>query len=294
MRNHIARIATVLLVCSAWFPMQGAHAFFEDDEARRHILDLREKKADKASLIELQSQNDSMKQEIADLRGQIEVLTQKITKIESRQEDFYVDLDDRLRRLEGKQPAARTKPGEEAGDANTKVEESDSADSSGTDKPAGSSDDAGAIGEKADAGEGSSRNPEKAGKSVAESSDRTEAADYEVAEKQFKVGNYKGAIPAYKQFIQKYPDSHRLGHAYYRLGNAYYLQKDYKNAYKNQSIILKRFPRNAVAPDAMLNMATCQIGMNNIAGAKKTLTDLTRKYPASSAAKRAKSILAQL
>ena len=92
MRNNVTRIAAVLLACSTWFAVQNAHAFFEDDEARRHILDLREKKADKTSLIELQSQNDALKQEIADLRGQIEVLTQKTAEMESRQKDFYLDL----------------------------------------------------------------------------------------------------------------------------------------------------------------------------------------------------------
>ncbi|MBS7328876.1 MAG: tol-pal system protein YbgF [Oxalobacter sp.] len=262
MRNNVTRIAAALLACSAWFAVQDAHAFFEDDEARRHILDLREKKADKSSLIELQSQNDALKQEIADLRGQIEVLTQKTTEMESRQKDFYLDLDDRLRRLEGKPPAARVKPDGEEGAEEAKAD-SGPKDPPGADKPA-------------------------------DLSVNTEEADYEVAEKRFKAGNYKGAIAVYSRFIQKYPDSHRLGHAYYQLGNAYYLQKDYKNAYRNQSIILKRFPRNPVAPDAMLNMATCQIGMNNVAGAKKTLTDLTKNYPASNAAKRAKSILSQL
>lgn len=262
MRSNITKIAGVLLACSAWFSVQDAHAFFEDDEARRHILDLREKKADKTSLIELQSQNDALKQEIADLRGQIEVLTQKTTEMESRQKDFYVDLDDRLRRLEGKPPAARPKPEGEQ-EALAEGGEPAGKDAPGADRPA-------------------------------DLSANMEEADFNVAEERFKAGNYKGAIAVYSRFIQKYPDSHKLGHAYYQLGNAYYLQKDYKNAYRNQAVILKRFPRNPVAPDAMLNMATCQIGMNNVAGAKKTLTDLTRQYPASNAAKRAKSILAQL
>lgn len=261
MRNHVTKIAAVVLACSAWFPMQNAHAFFEDDEARRHILDLREKKADKSSLIELQSQNDTLRQEIADLRGQIEVLTQKVTEMESNQKDFYVDLDDRLRRLEGRPPAAKAKPEGEEAEEEKAVE--GPKDPPGADQPA-------------------------------DLSANTEEADFNVAEQRFKAGNYKGAIAVYSRFVQKYPDSHRLGHAYYQLGNAYYLQKDYKNAYRNQSIVLKRFPRNPIAPDAMLNMATCQIGMNNVAGAKKTLTDLTKNYPASNAAKRAKSVLAQL
>lgn len=72
------------------------------------------------------------------------------------------------------------------------------------------------------------------------------------------------------------------------------MQGDYKNALKQQSAVVKRYPKNQVTPDAMLNMASCQIGLNDIAGAKKTLSELARKYPKSGAAKKAKERLVQL
>lgn len=78
------------------------------------------------------------------------------------------------------------------------------------------------------------------------------------------------------------------------MGNAYYLQKDYKNALKNQSAVVRRYPKNPVTPDAMLNMASCQIGLSDLASAKKTLSELIRKYPGTEAAKKAKERLAQL
>ena len=268
MSNRKTKIAAALFACFAWFAAHDAHAFFEDDEARRHILDLREKKADKASLVELQSQHEALKQEVAKLRGEIEVLTQKVGEIESRQKDFYVDLDDRLRRLEGKPPAARAQS----------ESEPDAQGAQATETPK----------------EGTEAKAQPSADKPAVPVQSAEEVDFDAAEKRFRAGNYKGAISGYSRFIQKYPNSNRLGHAYYQLGNAYYLQKDYKNAYQNQAVIIKRFPKNPVAPDAMLNMATCQIGMNNVAGAKKTLTDLTKNYPSSNAAKRAKSILSQL
>ncbi len=256
MRIEKSKLVAVLLACSAWFSMQNAHAFFEDDEARRHILDLREKKADKASIIELESRNEALKQEVADLRGQIEVLNQKVAEIESRQKDFYDSLDERLKHIEtGGKGIAAAKPKRDV-----------------------------AVEEKAgQAEEQKAMTPEEA-----------EQHDYDVAEEKFKAGNYKGAVANFSRFIQKYPESHKLGHAYYQLGNAYYLQKDYRNAYINQNTVVKRFPRNPVTPDAMLNMATCQIGMKDLGGAKKTLTELTKKYPSSNAAKWAKVILTQL
>ena len=100
-----------LFACCPVLPVQQASAsLFEDDEARRHILDMREKmkeveqeKADKSSLLAVANQNEALRDEIAKLRGQIEVLTNQITTLENRQKDFYLDLDTRLKKLEPQQ-----------------------------------------------------------------------------------------------------------------------------------------------------------------------------------------------
>ena len=44
----------------------------------------------------------------------------------------------------------------------------------------------------------------------------------------------------------------------------------------------------------MLNMASCQLGLQDIDAAKKTLSELVKKYPKSEAAKGAKERLAKL
>lgn len=106
-----SRLLIALLVACTWFPVHEAGAaLFEDDEARRHILDMRakmkeveEEKADKASLLEVANQNEALREEIARLRGQIEVLTNQVDTLESRQKDFYLDLDTRLKKLEPQQ-----------------------------------------------------------------------------------------------------------------------------------------------------------------------------------------------
>ena len=100
-----SRLLIALLVACTWFPVHEAcAALFEDDEARRHILDMRakmkeveEEKADKASLLEVANQNEALREEIARLRGQIEVLTNQVDTLESRQKDFYLDIDTSLK-----------------------------------------------------------------------------------------------------------------------------------------------------------------------------------------------------
>jgi hypothetical protein len=64
------------------------------------------------------TQNENMLQEIAKLRGQIEVLANDIANAQKRQKDFYVDLDARLRKLEPREvtidgKTAQVDPGEQ-------------------------------------------------------------------------------------------------------------------------------------------------------------------------------------
>src|SRR5471032_3100240 len=109
-------IAAMLAAC-AYLPLHASAGVFDDDEARKAILDLRAKveairtevntridtKTDKSSTLDLVSQNEVTLQEIAKLRGQIEVLANELSNAQKRQKDFYVDLDARLRKLEPRQ-----------------------------------------------------------------------------------------------------------------------------------------------------------------------------------------------
>jgi len=110
-------LAAALLAAFAYLPLHAAAGVFDDDEARKAILDLRAKvdalsqqvnarldtKADKSSTLDLVNQNEVTLQQIAQLRGQIEVLSNELSNAQKRQKDFYVDLDNRLRKLEPRQ-----------------------------------------------------------------------------------------------------------------------------------------------------------------------------------------------
>lgn len=94
-----------------------AHAgLFDDTEARNQIINMRNDynarfdklEASARSQLELANQIEQLKAEIAKLRGQIEVLTYESEATQKRQKDFYVDLDNRLRRIESPTPAAAT------------------------------------------------------------------------------------------------------------------------------------------------------------------------------------------
>jgi tol-pal system protein YbgF len=93
-----------------------AHAaLFEDDEARKAILDLRQRveqsnTAIKAladenaqlrrSLLDLQGQIDGMKSELSQSRGAQEQLARDVSEVQMRQKDVVAGMDERLRRFE--------------------------------------------------------------------------------------------------------------------------------------------------------------------------------------------------
>jgi tol-pal system protein YbgF len=118
-----ALVAVLAAPATAW-------AIFDDNEARARIEALRRdlqatqrsiderlgKLEDRRALLDLASQIDALKGDIARLRGQVEVLVNLTEQADKRQKDLYLDIDTRLRKLEKAQESAATeKPPAEAG-----------------------------------------------------------------------------------------------------------------------------------------------------------------------------------
>ena len=120
-----------LLVAALALPVPAlAQGLFDDNVARSRIDELRKRMdaADKAleerlarserPLVELATQIDALRSEIARVRGSLEVLQNQIENADKRGKDLYVDIDTRLRRLEQAREtaaAAAEKPPVETG-----------------------------------------------------------------------------------------------------------------------------------------------------------------------------------
>ena len=106
----------LVLLFAGLLALPASAGLFSDDEARGRIdrvkneLDEVAQRADSASKnqVEFANQVEQIKANIAALRGQLEVLTNDLDTTQKRQKDFYVDLDNRLRKIES--PAAGEKP----------------------------------------------------------------------------------------------------------------------------------------------------------------------------------------
>ena len=108
--------ATALAACALVFALPAQAGIFDDDEARRAILDLRkqleqsneqararqaEQMAElKRSLLDLNSQIETQRADNARLRGQIEELTRSVAELQRKQTDIQQGVDDRIRKIE--------------------------------------------------------------------------------------------------------------------------------------------------------------------------------------------------
>lgn len=124
-----SRLAKTLLF-ACLLSAQGAQAgLFDDELARKQIADLKAKVDQTADTqaraqLTLSNQLQALRDEVAALRGQIESLTYRLETAERRQQDYYIDVDGRLRKLEpvvadpqaGTKPVTKSDPAKEAQD----------------------------------------------------------------------------------------------------------------------------------------------------------------------------------
>ena len=248
------RTVTSLLLCLG--AATASAGLFDDDEARRAILDLRQRvdavrleseqganrvSEDSAllrrSLLELQNQIESLRSEMAKLRGLNEQLSRDVADIQRRQKDIAQGVDDRLRQFE---PVKVAVDGREF------------------------------------------------------MADPAEKRDYEAALTVFRKSDFSAAQTVFVDFFKRYPKSGYGPSALFWLGNAQYATRDYKEAMINFRALIAREPEHLRAPEAVLSIANCQIELKDARGARKTLDDLIKAYPQSEAAVAAKERLSRL
>jgi tol-pal system protein YbgF len=260
--NFTARWAALALA-SACAAAPAHAALFGDDEARRAILELRQKvDANRAasdaavqrisdelnraneenaqlrrSLLDLQNQIEALRTDLARGRGREEQLTREIADLQRAQKDVAAGVDERLRRFE---PVKVTVDGREF------------------------------------------------------AADPAEKRDYESALASFRKGDFAAAQSAFFDFVKRYPQSGYNPTALFWLGNAQYATRDYKEAVANFRSMLTLAPDHMRAPEAALSIANCQIELKDARAARKTLEDLVKAYPQSEAAVAAKDRIARL
>jgi tol-pal system protein YbgF len=117
---------------------------------------------------------------------------------------------------------------------------------------------------------------------------------FDTALASFRSGDFAAAQSGFLALTARYPKTGYMPSALFWLGNAQYATRDYKEAITNFRILLQAAPDHLRAPEAMLSIANCQIELKDVRGARKSLEDLGKMYPQSEAAQAGKDRLARL
>lgn len=259
-----------------------AHAgLFDDEEARKSIaatqarLDgLQRSMEARLTAIEQQTKGQALdlvrdlegiKSDVAKIRGQIEVLMYELTEATKRQKDLYVDLDSRMRKIEGAGVIAAA--------------------------PAPPVDPVAPMQSLASAPPGAAAAPPPAAVPQVVPVTAQEQKAYDAALDQFKRGDYNGAIAGFQSFVKAYPKSLLASSAQYWVGNAQFAKRDYKGAIAAQRQLIQLWPDSPKVSDALLNIASAQSELGDNTSARRTLEELMLKYPQSEAAVKAKQRL---
>jgi tol-pal system protein YbgF len=237
---------------------------FDDDEARKAILDLRARiaKSDEQSqartaelnaqlnaqlneqlkvlrqgLLDLNAEIQALRAETAKLRGSNEELTREVADLQRKQRDIGQAVDDRLRKVE---PQKVSIDGREF---------------------------------------------------MADPEEKRQFAD---ALAVLRTGDFDKANVAFVNFLRRWPTGGYSDAARFWQGNALYGKRDYKEAIGTFRSFLLGAPNSPQAPEAMLAIANSQAEMKDAKAARKTLEDLVKAYPTSEAAVAGKERLASL
>ena len=123
-----ARVSTLLLLAAVagggMLPLAQAQAgVFDDDEARKAVINLRDQfnafqatatqriEQNSRTTLDMQNQLEGLRQEVARLRGQNEVLQNTVDTLQKQQKDYYADLDGRLKKFEPQQVTVEGREG---------------------------------------------------------------------------------------------------------------------------------------------------------------------------------------
>jgi tol-pal system protein YbgF len=257
LKNFVAKCVWAGALLSASISVHAG--LFDDEEARRAILDLRQRievskqetdqkvgdESKRASeeaaqlrrgILDLQNQLEATKAELAKVRGLNEQLARDVAEGQRKQKDAAQLLEDRLRKLE---PVRVTLDGREF------------------------------LAEPA------------------------EKRDYEAGFAVFRKGDFASAEVVLIDFINRYAQSGYRPSALFWLGNAQYATKDYKDALANFRTLVAQTPDHSRVPEALLAIANCQLELKDTKGARKTLEELISAHPSTEAAAAAKERLAR-
>lgn len=232
-----------------------AQALFDDNEARKAIIELRQKfdanKAatdaallrlgdevrDRRPLNELMNQIEQLRAELAQLKAQNDGLSRQVADLQRGQQAAQATVDERLRQFE---PVPVTVDG------------------------------------------------------LTFDVQPAEKREYDAVMDVVRRSDFAGAAAGFETFLRRYPDSGYTPSVLYWLGNAQYANRAYRESLGTHRRLVNTYRDHPRAPEALLAIANSQVELKDARSARKTLEDLIKGYPQSEAAAVARDRLSRL
>jgi len=216
---------------------------------------------------ELFMQLQQMQEDIARLRGQLEVQQNDIAQMKQEALQRYQDLDSRINSGAGNaanaqqpQAPAQNSPGDGSVNAGA--------------TPAAPADQGAASSEPGD--------PAK------------EKLYYDAAFDLIKAKDFDKASQAFAAFLRKYPNSQYAGNAQYWLGEVNLAKGDLQGAGQAFAKVSQLYPKHAKVPDSLYKLADVERRLGHTDRVKPILQQVVTQYPGTSAAQLAQRDLQKM
>jgi tol-pal system protein YbgF len=225
--------------------------------------------------IQLVNQINALQSQLQNLQGQIEELRHQVDELKSHGKDQYIDLDSRIGRLEGRNPAA---PPAAAGATNPNGAAMQDVQLGSPQAPQAPASAAPPAAATPDAAQPPAAASADAGMAPAPAAQDPKSA-YDAAFGALKDGRYAESARLFQTFIAQYPNDELTPNAYYWLGESYYVTQNYPVSLDTFRKLLAQFPNSQKAPDALLKVGYCQYEMKQWDQAQATLNQVLQQYP---------------
>lgn len=282
-----------------------------------------------AGVIQLLNQVDALQADINKLRGQFEVLNNALDNAQKRQRDMYLDLDTRLRRIEQQLGSAAQKSESVGAELDSRIKKleqrSSSEETKGRDEQlselqarigkleqqlavqsgaAAATATAPAAAPPAPTGTSAGPTPPTkptpptppiaAAPAAPPQEQNPVRRAYDNGLVAYRSGDYQSAIVAFDGIVKRYPHDALAPNAQYWIGDSWFNLRDFKSAAAAQQVLIASYPDSPKVPDAMLILGSAYAAMGDSANARKTLEDLIARFPQSEAAEKGRQRLPRL
>ncbi len=232
------------------------------------------------AMYEVMGRLEQMQLELQQLRGVVEGQSKTIFDLKQRQNNIYSDLDLRLQELTNSKAGSKS-----VADLSSQNDQMAVAVPSETNTTTSQTD---------------SVKPTKDEQAVtAETtqsipSDRNEKAVYLAAYETLRNGHNERAIAEFKGLLQEFPEGEYADNAQYWLGEAYKVNQDLESAKLAFTKVVTYYGNSPKVPDALLKLGYIELEQNNMAQARDYFTQITVRYPGTTAAHLSEKKLIQI